>query len=250
MRVSSKKSMYLFMKTQTHFLIIVLLVSAVSFTSCKKHRIEGNSDVQSETRAMGGFDKVKASASYTVNIHHDTISRVVITAEANIIPYIKTDISGSTLELDIRDHYMVRPHYEIIVDVYTPSLSGITLSGSGSINSDHFTTSTMDVKISGSGDIKADASADNVYADISGSGDCDIKGDCLNEVYKISGSGSIKSLDMLAKKCDATVSGSGEMYVNVSDYLNVRISGSGDVYYLGNPSLETSISGSGKVIRY
>lgn len=238
------------MKTQTNILLIALLISIIAFTSCKKHRIDGNSNVQSETRAMGSFDKVKASSSYTVNIHYDTLSRVLITAEENIIPYIKTDVSGNTLELGIRNHYGVRPHYEIIVDVYTPSLTGITLSGSGSVNSDHFATSIMDIKLSGSGDIKADASADNVYADISGSGSCDIKGDCLNEVYKISGSGCIKSLEMLAKKCDATVSGSGEMYVNVSDYLNVRISGSGDVYYMGSPSLETSISGSGKIIRY
>jgi hypothetical protein len=238
------------MKTQTNILIIVFLLSTVTFTSCKKHRIEGNNNVQSETRVMGSFDKVKASSSYTVNIHFDTVSRVVITAEENIIPYIKTDISSNTLELGIRNHFGVRPHYEIIVDVYTPSLTGITLSGSGSVNSDHFSSSTMDVTLSGSGDIKADASVDNMYADISGSGSCDIKGNCLNAVYKISGSGNIKALEMQSVKCNATISGSGEMYISVSDYLNVRISGSGDVYYMGNPSLETSISGSGKVIKY
>ncbi|MBK7609474.1 MAG: DUF2807 domain-containing protein [Saprospiraceae bacterium] len=43
------------------------------------------------------------------------------------------------------------------------------------------------------------------------------------------------------------ISGSGNVTVKVSEYLEAHISGSGDVYYYGRPRIETKISGSGRV---
>ena len=66
--------------------------------------------------------------------------------------------------------------------------------------------------------------------------------------FNISGSGAVKAYDLELDECHAKISGSGDMYVNVHDLLDVIISGSGSVYYIGYPEIHTNISGSGKVI--
>jgi hypothetical protein len=85
-------------------------------------------------------------------------------------------------------------------------------------------------------------------ANISGSGDMYFAGFANLADFRISGSGSIHAYDLPVTECYTNTSGSGNMYVNVSDYLEVKISGSGSVFYLGNPVINTNISGSGSVI--
>jgi hypothetical protein len=46
----------------------------------------------------------------------------------------------------------------------------------------------------------------------------------------------------------ATISGSGNIMVNVKKYLDATISGSGNIKYSGTPVVDTHISGSGSVI--
>jgi hypothetical protein len=228
--------------------MILLMAAGLGLMSCNKHRIEGNNHMTTETRETGSFEKVKASAFYAVNIHNDSLSRVVISAEENIIPYIKTEISGNTLILGTRSNFNLKPNYGIVVDVYTPVLKGIQLSGSGSVNSEYFSSSSMESGISGSGDISLWTDTPDLDLDISGSGSYYVKGSSNLATYTISGSGSIRASDMAVTNCYATISGSGTMHVNVSDELHVHISGSGDIYYSGSPTVDMNISGSGKVI--
>ena len=103
------------------------------------------------------------------------------------------------------------------------------VSGSGEINLENY-TNAMDVRISGSGNL-----------DLVGTGE--------NNKFTVSGSGLIRSYNFMQETCEARISGSGDMQVEVNQNLNVNISGSGSVYYMGEPSLNVTITGSGKVIK-
>jgi hypothetical protein len=68
---------------------------------------------------------------------------------------------------------------------------------------------------------------------------------------KISGSGDVKAFGFDAKKADITISGSGNVEVNVAESLEVVISGSGNILYKGSPAvINSQISGSGKLIKH
>jgi len=250
--------------------IIVLAISLVSLlvlnSSCRKYPfLEGNGNVTSETRTSVSFNKVENQGDFNVYYVHDSVFRVVVEAESNLIPYIRTIVNGNTLEIDTREN--LNNSYAMKVTVYSPALYAVTLSGSGLINTGMVVEDNFDVKLSGSGIIYGDVTSlsfsstlsgsgeidfgvnsENVNAVISGSGNIKLLGESTFADYLISGSGNIESYNMLLNECIAKISGSGNIYTNVSDYLNVKISGSGNLYYLGNPIIDIDISGSGNVI--
>jgi len=247
--------------------LIILGAIGILMTGCHKGwmRIDGNGNVVSETRHMPPFNRVVNSGVFNVYVQQDSVSEVTIEAESNLIQSIRTRISGTTLEIDTKDN--LNSHYPINLYIRTPDVNGISLNGSGIISANDIVTSQLDVDISGSGDIEVSAEADHVRIGISGSGTGDIQvttdiieseitgsgdmyfaGIANTGDFRISGSGTIRAEALQLKECYANISGSGSMYVTVSDLLDVNISGSGSIFYYGNPTVKTNISGSGDVI--
>jgi hypothetical protein len=246
---------------------LLLLMTGLMFTGCHSwHHVEGNYDVQTETRQLETFERVANEGSFDVYIIQDGHSEVEIEAESNLIPLIRTRVQGSTLVIDTKDD--LRNNYPMKLYVHTGDLNEVNLSGSGLMHADNIVTGDFEASISGSGDIFISGTANDVKTDISGSGsidlgiecdelEVDISGSGEMEIwgtanhgdFDISGSGSIHAYELTLKECNAKISGSGSMYLTVEDHLNVNISGSGNIYYIGNPVLDINISGSGSVIQ-
>jgi hypothetical protein len=254
------------MKTKTTLILLVTAFMLI-FTSCEKSifPVRGNGDVETETREMSEFNEVANEGQFEVYIIQDDEFNVTIEAESNLMGRIRTRMNGNTLEIDTKDN--LKPTKPIKLYIRTPNVNGVSLSGSGIIDLGQIVTTTLDVSLSGSGEIIGDVEADDVYLSISGSGTSNLGMHCNtletsvsgsgdlyfdgagnSAIFKISGSGSVKAYNYELKDCTAKISGSGDMYVNVSDNLNVTISGSGSIYYLGHPAIYTNISGSGNVI--
>ncbi len=255
------------MKTKFVLPLILLLMTGMLFSGCYAPfiRVEGNHNVTTETRQFPEFDRVSNEGNFDVYIIQDSLSEVVIEAESNLIPLIRTRIQGSELIIDTRDN--LRNNYPMKLYVHTTDISEVKLSGSGRIEAEDITTGDFEIEVSGSGDIiltgtgdevncsisgsgsmNSELTCNHINADISGSGEMEISGTADQGDFSISGSGSIHAYELALRECSAHISGSGNMYVNVEEYLYVKISGSGDVYYMGNPVIETHINGSGSVI--
>jgi hypothetical protein len=101
--------------------------------------------------------------------------------------------------------------YELDVEITTPELSGVDISGSGKIESR--------------------------------------PGFALQPKFAIdiSGSGNIDAMNIPAGSASVSISGSGKVRVNARNSLKVDIAGSGSVVYSGHPQLSQSIAGSGSV---
>lgn len=234
----------------THFVLIALLLGS---NSCRRGWpcIRGSGDVVQEFRSVGSFNKINSTGSFNVYIIQDSISQVTVEAHESLLTYIATNINNDELTIKERNNHCIENSGSINIYVRTPNdISEVRLSGSGLIYSDSIQTSTIDIKLSGSGKIDLLLDATTVNTNISGSGDIVLAGSAVEGDFKISGSGDISALNLLLNNCFANISGSGKIYVNVNQLLDVKISGSGSVYYLGNPTINTNISGSGKVVKY
>jgi hypothetical protein len=210
--------------------------------------IEGNGISRTESRSVSRFDQITSGGDFLVTVMPGTHYSVEVTADSNLLPYIETDVVGNTLKIRTQGLYSLRSHDPIEIYITTPVLSGVTLSGSGLIETGSFSGPDFRITLSGSGDIDTQISADRVKASVSGSGTIYIAGDALETEFAISGSGKIKSYDLEQNDCQATISGSGDMFVNAYETIDARISGSGKVNYINYPVIHTSISGSGKVV--
>lgn len=237
------------MKTIKTPLLIALFALLIGTSSCVDDIfLEGNGIVETEFRRASGFDAVSSSGDFDVTIVPGDEYSVEITAESNLLSYIETDVVGNTLKIRTRGMYSLRDHRTIEIYITTPVLNGVALSGSGIIKTGSFLSDDFRVTLSGSGDIDTQISSETLKADVSGSGSIFIEGDTFESEFVISGSGKIKSYDLEQNVCQATISGSGDMYVNVSEAIDAHISGSGRVYYINYPVVHTSISGSGGVV--
>jgi len=160
-------------------------------------------------------------------------------------------ISGTTLYLITRnlDTQSVSPTvFEFHVGA--ADLTGVSLSGSGSMRSDGILRAeSFQASVSGSGDVRLELDiASELTATVSGSGDLVFSGAANHVNVTVSGSGTADLRAMPAQSAEALVSGSGEAYVYASDSLNARVSGSGDVFYYGAPqSVTRAVTGSGRI---
>jgi len=243
-------------------LVTAIILSGILFSACEKEN--GNGQITSETRQLESFSKVEIAGAYTVYVNHESKSEVRIEAESNLIQYIRTEVSNGVLKIDNSQN--INPDFEIKIYIKTPDINALLLSGSGLIEADSLTGVNAEVVISGSGLINTNIIAENTVAlnsgsgaftlniesqtlllNTTGSGYANISGSADSGNFVISGSGSIDAFNLLLNELDATISGSGNMNVNVIDYLKVFISGSGSVFYMGDPDLEVNITGSGTI---
>jgi len=256
------------MKKLTLISIAILTFTVLIFSGCvNSHRkVVGNHSVSEETRTPGNFNRVINEGEFNVYVDHDSIWEVTIEAESNLIPYIITELKGTLLYVYTKDN--LKNNSPMNIYIKTPDINEISLSGSGLIFADSLYTNNLDMFISGSGDIRGYVEADYIYSSISGSGwvsmgivtdeleskvsgsgNLEYWGEATKSTFTISGSGSVRAYDLNVNDCWANISGSGDMYLHVDNYLNVDISGSGTIFYFGNTSTAITISGSGSVIK-
>lgn len=210
--------------------IIGISILAMGATSCHKI-VKGGGAQVSDTRTLNTFSKVEADGSSEVTIVKDSVYMVIVSGYSNLVPAYETKVKGDRLVLGFKDNFWNVKNDNIKVEVHTPYVDKVSMNGSGNIHT-------------GSGFIQ-----DHFEGDINGSGNINVS----NNTYKrlktrVNGSGTFNSETCEAEDVDADISGSGDIYVKVSNHLKVRISGSGNVYYRGNPATtDVDISGSGKV---
>lgn len=212
--------------------------------------IRGNGDVISEQRDLPIFDEVNSEDDINVFIVQDSVSEIIVEAEENLMAYIVTSVSGDELTIRFKRGSNINNTEPVNVYIRTNDLNSVKLSGSGNMVIENINTSSLELTLSGSGDIEGDAIADFIDAKISGSGEIHLSGEAFETDLKISGSGKMSMFGLISERCQAHISGSGDMCVSVSDYLAVHISGSGSVYYVGLPSIDVDITGSGDVVSY
>jgi hypothetical protein len=204
-------------------MIVVLLVTACSVT-------KGSGKVVTQTRQVSGFTKVELSGSGELTIEKTGTESLTISAEDNLLPELTSEVSGDTLILGTKPNTTIAPTKPITYSLTVKDLSGIAVSGSGSVRVSNLMTNSLTTKISGSGTITASGTVNDQDVDISGSG-------------------RYQAEQLTSKSVKVQVSGSGNASVLATDLLDVKISGSGTVTYSGNPQVSQEISGSGKLIK-
>ncbi|MFA6923342.1 MAG: head GIN domain-containing protein [Bacteroidales bacterium] len=221
------------------------------FTSCHKFwQIEGNHHVITQTRNVSEFNEIVSEGDFDVAVVNDSTKELSVEAEENLLPFIETYVSNNKLIVRTKRNKNIKNHYRIIINVRSPQISGLHLSGSGKIKADTLKANEINIKLSGSGNINLAAKCGTINAYISGSGEINISGTSDKTNFDISGSGNINSYLLSQNSCYADIDGSGNIYASVEKYISVDISGSGNLHYYGNPAVETHIKGSGKVIHH
>jgi hypothetical protein len=209
--------------------IVVLIATVAMLTACSVTTGSGN--VVSESRTVSGFTKVDLSGAGDVIIEQNGTEALTIEAEDNLIPKLTSEVVNGTLRLGEKSNLTIHLTKPVTYRVSMKDVSGLMISGSGTV-----TASTI--------------TAPSLAVDLSGSGKITVGGTVEQQDLKISGSGEYRAKDLQTKVASAEISGSGNATVTVSDKLDAQLSGSGQLTYYGNPPQVTrEVSGSGRVTK-
>lgn len=172
---------------------------------------------------------------------------VVATGDADAISQLRYVIKDGTLKVGRVDSKGWKDNVATIT-VTAPSLSGISLAGSGDLTADKLSGPEVAVRLAGSGDLKvAQIETDALKGSLAGSGNIDLAGKAKTANYSIAGSGDLNGAGLSAGDAKISIAGSGNANLNASGTVKASIAGSGDVNVTGGGKCETSTVGSGQV---
>lgn len=231
--------------------MVWLLLVSTGLTGCinmtRWQTVRGSGNVQTETRQVAGFDRVSVSGAGQLTVVQGEEESLVIEADDNLLPYIKSEVSRGRLQIGPQN-VNLKPTEPIRYRLQLKNLHELTLSGSVQADLGSIKTERLAINISGSGRLSMDRLESEVLStDISGSGSTSAAGQVERQEVSISGSGNLEAADLKSTLASARISGSGHASLWVVESLNARISGSGRVEYRGSPAVESHVSGSGRV---
>lgn len=247
------------------FVIGILFCCLSCVVNVNMRTIKGNGNIITSEKNVSSFEEIRMSGGVSVNYYASDEYRVRLTVDSNLAEYVEITTKGNVLSIEVEDGSY--SFTKFVVDIYSPHISKITISGSGNFEAidkmnvqtfrskitgsgkikGNFECTNFDVCISGSGNINGMVKCDDFSVRISGSGNVTLVGSAKKTAINISGSGSFEGSEFKINNATFRVNGSGKINTQVEDYLDASISGSGNIQYRGNPETHFSVSGSGKI---
>ncbi len=227
-----------------HFLFLLFVI----FTLASCDQTTGSGNIVTETRKVGSFDAISVGGSFDVEVKMGDAISVVVEADDNIIKYVETRVSGSTLKIETEGlHNYSDVHLKVFITV--PSLKSISAAGSAEVVADNILTSSskLTFKASSSSSIKAEVNAPEIETDASSSATITLRGKTKNYDAQASSSANINSFELLSENTIAKASSSADIQVHASVTLNAKASSSGSIDYKGAATVNKSESSSGSV---
>jgi hypothetical protein len=205
------------------------LICVFSFCSCIGPRVRGNGTIKTETRETPVFESITCDGAYDVHIVCRGQQSVLIQSDENILPYVRTEVDGTTLRIRTKGH--CSPTHGIQVVVSVPKLSGFKIDGSAD------------------GDIQS-ISSDSFSFISNGSSHINLSGSAEKIKIHIAGSAKINADSLLAGDANVRIEGSGDIRCHATKSLDGRIDGAGSIKYLGDPeTVDQTINGSGSITK-
>lgn len=204
----------------------------------------------SETRAVGGFDRIELRGIGKMVITEAPIAGLVIEADDDVLPQIITEVTGTTLVISYRKTVaLITPGFFKPVEfaVSVPRLAGVALLGAGIVTGGGLTCGDVAVTLSGSGAISLGLHATSVTATVAGAGRVSFAGRSHSLDARINGAGECDAAALETLQAHVEIAGAGSATVHVRDALDATVSGAGTVRYYGTPHVEQRISGVGSV---
>jgi len=234
-------------KAHLAMLLLITGLTVTALQACRFGCIRGSGNVTSETRKVGDFTKIDISGDFKIILKQDSSLNLNITADNNLLKYIKTRVDGDKLYIHTKKHLCNSGQLTVIIGVH--NLDELKASGALDISSDGtLTVKDIDFDVAGTSKLTLNLNAANVTTSGSGLTEMDLTGQATSHHVDISGVAKIYAFGFIVGDYDIETSGASHCDINVLKTLRVSSSGASEVKYKGNPSsVSNDKSGSGSV---
>jgi hypothetical protein len=242
--------------------------------------IEGDGIAARDRRTVGTVNGLDVNGAIVVDVRVGPATSLVVEADSNLLPMIRTDVRGDTLNIYTDRSYRSRNPVHVIYTVprltdlhqdgsgriAVEGLSGSPLTvhhngsgsvnlagrvaslevesrGSGSVNADRLESASAKLALNGSGSLEVgQVRGDYAIVNLNGSGQLHVGGTVRSLTARSNGSGHLDLAKLASDQADLSSSGSGGITANVRQSLIAQNGGSGGIRVYGNPG-QRSVSG-------
>ncbi|MDB5032441.1 head GIN domain-containing protein [Mucilaginibacter sp.] len=219
---------------------LLILITIAGFTwglsSCRFGCVKGSGHVVSEVRKLNDFSKIDISGLFKIILKQDSTLNLSVSADDNLIKYIKTNVSGNKLHISTGNKNICNVG-EMVITIGVHDLEAIKSSGAVEISTDgKLVTKNLHFDLSGIAKVNMELNAANVSTEGSGATDVTLRGQASSHNINLSGGGKIHAFDFVVGNYNIESSGASECEINVLHELNVKSSGASSIKYKGNPA--------------
>lgn len=249
-------------------------------TAWSSDSTQGDGVAARDQRAIGALAALDVSGSLPVEVRVGPAPSLVVEADSNLLPLIRTETQGDTLR--IYSEKSLRSKTPLRIVYTTPRLSEVRASGATRVEVEGLNGAPLDVRRSGSSEVRLsgkvaslntrssgsgllDASrlqlegidatlsgssrvrlgqvkGDHARMELSGSSSFEASGAVRSLSARVSGSANVDLADLKTDDADLGASGAGGIRATVKQSLFARTSGSGGIRVYGHPA-QRSITG-------
>lgn len=227
------------MKNSKVFFIALTAMALLPMMACGRVHIESSERFVTKpvTQKLGSFDKISVDGSVDVEFTVGNSRSMEIYGADNTIQYVDLSVRNNTLYVSMSNDVQIYGKSRLTVLVTAPTLTEVSISGSGDIDVRNLNVDSFTASVTGSGDIELNnLTTKNASLRVSGSGDIEVRGTANKAAITINGSGDVDAEHFIVRELDAVVSGSGDIECYAEELLNATVSGSGEISYRGNPA--------------
>ncbi|MBA2380037.1 MAG: DUF2807 domain-containing protein [Blastocatellia bacterium] len=192
-----------------------------------KRGVRGSGNVVSENRQITGFTGVKVGGVFAVEVVAGKDFGVVVEADDNILPLIKTEVKDGILI--IRTEQKIRSSKRISVKVSAPDIERLDVGGASKVAVSEINNAKL-------------------FADVNGASKLSVSGVTNDLDIESSGASKVDAEQLKAVNANVDASGASRTVVNASGRLKAEASGASRIAYVGSPeTLDKQASGAGRV---
>ena len=204
----------------------ILIATVTVVAGYSQPGTRGDGETKTEERSVSDFSKVVVKGGYEIKWSSGKPS-LKLSADENLLPLIKTEVSGHTLQIDSKEE--PAPTKSITIILCSASLAAMQLSGGKSFKASQISGHDLKIESSGAWDIRVDGSVTELEANLAGASKLNAK-------------------SLQTKTAKLSLLGASDAHVTVTDTLKVSVIGACSVVYSGNPkSVETNVIGAGSI---
>ncbi len=208
--------------------------------------IKGSGVSKTESRSVAEFNEVDVSHAIKLDLEVGPAASLEIIADDNILPHVKTEVSGKTLK--VRINRSMNTSLGVKVKATTPRLESLDGSGASTIAISGVDAGNFRLDLSGASSCKMSGKSDEMKVSLSGASRCTMTGSVGQMTIDCSGASQFSAGDVTAHSVKANLSGASTANVAVSDELLVTASGASKLRYVGTPEiLKKDVSGASTV---
>ena len=167
------------------------------------------------TPPVEAFHGLRVGGAFDVTVTPAAAHRVVLRGPAEHLERVTVRVTDGVLEIGHADRGWTVA--DVAVEVFTPRLAQLDVSGAVTLVARDLSGPTLRVEASGASDLTLAGAVDRLALEVSGASD-------------------VKALGLRAKTVAADVSGASDVKVRAEDRLEVEASGASDVRYAGEPA--------------